>query len=208
MPCSTELDTRLRVPRLLKLHPLFLKSSEETEVVTTRSESSICTSSPQFSASTWFSSFIFSVSEKWISFYSRSDTSPPLTHRPLCWAPCQELGAASNSTQRNNPHPYGMSVLMGRPGRKCTTIQQNNYSSNSCLGRSKQGGDREQEGEPQWITRSGRSLLSRCPLGRGWRRRESRPVPMQRTHVRRGCWAQVVQSQWTRVRSSYCALSA
>ena len=51
-------------------------------------------------------------------------------------------------------------------------------------------------------------LLSMCPLGRGWRRRESRPVPMQRTRVRRGCWAQVVLSRWTRVRSSYCALSA
>ena len=114
--------------------------------------------SPQIPVSTWSSSSIFSVSEKWISFYSRSDTSPPLTHRPLCWAPCQELGAASNSTHRNNPHPNGMSVLMGRPGRKCTMIQQNNYSSYSCLGRSKQGGDREQEGEPQWITRSGRSF--------------------------------------------------
>ena len=164
--------------------------------------------SPQIPVSTWSSLSIFSVSEEWISFYSRSDISSPLTHRPLCWAPCQELGAASNSTQRNNPHPYGMSVLMGRPSRKCTMIQQNNYSSNSCLGRSKQGGDREQEGEPQWIMRSGRSLLSRCPLGRGWRRRESRPVPMQRTRVRRGWWAQVVQSQWTRVRSSDCTLSA
>ena len=158
--------------------------------------------SPQIPASTWSSLSIFSVSEKWISFYSRSDISPPLIHRPLYWAPCQELGAASNSTQRNNPCPYGMSMLMGRPGRKCTMIQQNNYSSNSCLGRTKQGGDREQEGEPQWITRSGRSLLSRCPLGRGWRRRESQPAPMQRTRVRRGWWAQVVQSWWTRVRSS------
>ena len=45
-------------------------------------------------------------------------------------------------------------------------------------------------------------LLSRCPLGRGWRRRESQPAPMQRTRVRRGWWAQVVQSWWTRVRSS------
>ena len=51
-----------------------------------------------------------------------------------------------------------MSMLTGRPGRKCTMIQQHNYSSNSCLGRTKQGGDREQEGEPQWITRSGRSF--------------------------------------------------
>ena len=127
----------------------------------------------------------------------------------LCSGHCaRSWGEASNGTQRNNPCPYGMSMLMGRPGRKCTMIQQNNYSSNSCLGRSKQGGDREQEGEPQWITRSGRSLLSRCPLGRGWRRRESWPVPIQMTRVRRGCWAQVVLSWWTRVRSSYCALSA
>ena len=57
-----------------------------------------------------------------------------------------------------------------------------------------QGGDREQEGRVPVDHEIRQILLSRCPLGRGWRRRESRPVPMQRTRVRRGWWAQVVQS--------------
>ena len=125
--------------------------------------SDIHSRSPQIPVSTWSSSSIFSVSEKWISFYSKSNTFPPLTHCPLFWALCQDLGEASNGTQRNNPRPYGMSMLMGRPGRKCTMIQQNNYCSNSCSGRSKQAGDREQEGEPQWIMRSGRSFWA-CVL--------------------------------------------
>ena len=158
MPCSNELDTRLCVPpsnSLLSSLKLLRK-----QVVTTRSEGSVCPSLPQSlpihdpphpSFLSQKSEFLFTPGLTplllWLiilcaGYCARSWGRPPTAHREtiptLMECPCSWGGQAGSVLWFNK-------II-------------NHYSSNLYSGRCMQGGDREQEGESQWIMRSGRSF--------------------------------------------------